>query len=71
MKALVVESKGVTRLREIGDPLPGREEVKVRVKRAALCYRDLLQLRGFYPRMKYPVILGHEVWVKWLRWGKG
>jgi D-arabinose 1-dehydrogenase-like Zn-dependent alcohol dehydrogenase len=61
MKALVVESKGVTRLREIGDPLPGREEVKVRVKRAALCYRDLLQLRGFYPRMKYPVILGHEV----------
>jgi len=33
----------------------------IRVDKAALCYRDLLQLQGFYPRMKYPVILGHEV----------
>ncbi len=33
----------------------------MKVDRAALCYRDTLQLKGFYPRMKYPVILGHEV----------
>jgi acryloyl-coenzyme A reductase len=46
---------------EVPDPRPGKGEVVIRVNRAALCYRDLLQLQGYYPRMKYPVILGHEV----------
>ncbi|QXJ32987.1 acryloyl-coenzyme A reductase [Saccharolobus shibatae] len=62
MKAVVVpgKQKGY-RIEEVPDPIPGKDEVVIRVNRAALCYRDLLQLQGFYPRMKYPVILGHEV----------
>ncbi len=62
MKAVVVQGKQKGyRIEEVPDPIPGKDEVVIRVNRAALCYRDLLQLQGFYPRMKYPVILGHEV----------
>ena len=62
MKAIIVPGKKQGyKLEEIPDPKPDKDEVVIRVNRAALCYRDLLQLQGFYPRMKYPVILGHEV----------
>ncbi|MCG2884570.1 MAG: alcohol dehydrogenase catalytic domain-containing protein [Sulfolobales archaeon] len=62
MKAAVVPGpkQGLV-VTEVPDPRPGKGEVVIRVNRAALCYRDLLQLQGYYPRMKYPVILGHEV----------
>ncbi len=62
MKAVVVKgNKQGYEVRDIPDPKPERGEVVVQIRRAALCYRDLLQLQGFYPRMKYPVILGHEM----------
>jgi len=62
MKAIVVPGpRQGYKLQEVPDPKPGKDEVIIRVDRAALCYRDLLQLQGYYPRMKYPVILGHEV----------
>lgn len=62
MKAAVVPGKGQgLKVQEVPDPKPGKGEVLIKVARAALCYRDLLQLQGYYPRMKYPVVLGHEV----------
>lgn len=62
MKAVVVTGyKQGYRIQEVSDPKPSSDEVVIKVDRAALCYRDLLQLQGYYPRMKYPVILGHEV----------
>ncbi|QKQ99575.1 alcohol dehydrogenase catalytic domain-containing protein [Metallosphaera tengchongensis] len=62
MKAVVVKGKREGyEVRDVDDPKPAPGEVTIKVNRAALCYRDLLQLQGFYPRMKYPVILGHEV----------
>ncbi len=62
MKAVVVVGhKQGYKVQEVPDPKPGPDEVVIKVDRAALCYRDLLQLQGYYPRMKYPVILGHEV----------
>lgn len=62
MKAVIVPGKKQGyMLKEVPDPKPNKDEVIIRVNRAALCYRDLLQLEGYYPRMKYPVILGHEV----------
>ncbi|WP_338601418.1 acryloyl-coenzyme A reductase [Sulfolobus tengchongensis] len=62
MRAVVVpgKQKGYV-IQEIPDPIAGKDEVVIKVERAALCYRDLLQLQGYYPRMKYPVVLGHEV----------
>jgi len=58
--AVVVTGKGRFEVRDIAMPSLNAGEVLVRIKYAALCYRDLLQLRGYYPRMRYPVVLGHE-----------
>ncbi|KUO93609.1 MAG: alcohol dehydrogenase [Caldivirga sp. JCHS_4] len=60
MLAVVVTGKGRFEVRDIAMPSLNAGEVLVRIKYAALCYRDLLQLRGYYPRMRYPVVLGHE-----------
>jgi acryloyl-coenzyme A reductase len=60
MLAVVVTGKGRFEIRDIPMPSLNAGEVLVRIKYAALCYRDLLQLRGYYPRMRYPVVLGHE-----------
>jgi len=60
MLAVVVIGKGRFEIRDIPMPSLNAGEVLVRIKYAALCYRDLLQLRGYYPRMRYPVVLGHE-----------
>jgi putative PIG3 family NAD(P)H quinone oxidoreductase len=52
MKAVVFVGKGgpeVVEVREVSDPSPGRGEVLVRVKAAALNRADLLQRRGLYP----------------------
>jgi putative PIG3 family NAD(P)H quinone oxidoreductase len=52
MKAVVFGGKGgpeVVELRELPDPSPGRGEVLVRVRAAALNRADLLQRRGLYP----------------------
>jgi len=60
MKAVVVYEKGKYEVRDIPLPKISDGEVLIKINYAALCYRDLLQLAGYYPRMKYPVVLGHE-----------
>lgn len=60
MRAIVVFDKGKFRLMDVDVPRISQGEVLLRIRYAALCYRDLLQLKGYYPRMRYPVILGHE-----------
>jgi len=47
-------------VKSVPEPTISDGEVLLRIKYGALCYRDLLQLKGFYTRMRYPVILGHE-----------
>ncbi len=52
MKAAVFTGKGgpaVIEVRELPDPRPGRGEVLVRVRAAAMNRADLLQRRGLYP----------------------
>ncbi|WP_243678868.1 alcohol dehydrogenase catalytic domain-containing protein [Vulcanisaeta distributa] len=61
MKAVVVyERGGKYEVRDVPMPRLNDGDVLIKINYAALCYRDLLQLAGYYPRMKYPVILGHE-----------
>lgn len=53
MKAIVIPEYGapeVLTLQEIPDPVPGPEDVLVRVKATALNRADLLQRRGLYPQ---------------------
>jgi putative PIG3 family NAD(P)H quinone oxidoreductase len=52
MKAVVFTGKGgpeVVEVREVPDPVPGRGEVLIRVRAAAMNRADLLQRRGLYP----------------------
>ena len=60
MKAVVVYEKGKYEIHDVPTPRLNDGDVLIKISYAALCYRDLLQLAGYYPRMKYPVILGHE-----------
>ncbi|GAB6947912.1 acryloyl-coenzyme A reductase [Vulcanisaeta sp. JCM 16161] len=60
MKAVVVYEKGKYEVRDVPIPRLNEGDVLIKINYAALCYRDLLQLAGYYPRMRYPVILGHE-----------
>ena len=52
MRAVVITepgAPGVLRLREVPDPEPGPEEVRVRVQAAGINRADLLQRQGLYP----------------------
>jgi acryloyl-coenzyme A reductase len=45
-------------------PLPqdlAKDEALVQIELTGICYRDILTVKGFFPRTKLPVILGHEV----------
>ncbi len=60
MRAVVLESYGgvdVLQVRDVPDPVPGPEEVVVKVVATALNRADLLQRRGFYPGPPMP----HEI----------
>jgi NADPH:quinone reductase-like Zn-dependent oxidoreductase len=48
------------RLADAQDPTPGRGEVVVRVRAAALNHRDLYICRGQYAGLRYPVIPGSD-----------
>ncbi|AHC51416.1 alcohol dehydrogenase [Sulfolobus acidocaldarius SUSAZ] len=63
MKAVILPGfkQGYKIDKNVQEPKAGKLEVVVKLRKAALCYRDLLQIQGFYPRSKYPLILGHEM----------
>jgi len=58
MKALVKYGKGENdiELREIPEPIPKPNEVKVKVEATGICGTDLYG----YSALKPPVVLGHE-----------
>ena len=60
MRAVIVNGKMNYSIIDVKEPsaTPGR--VVMSVTYASLCYRDLLELMGYYPRMRFPVVLGHE-----------
>ncbi len=59
MRAVVVyERGGKYEVRDVPMPRLNDGDVLIKISHAALCYRDLLQLAGYYPRMKYPRHLG-------------
>ncbi len=61
MKALFLTAIGKTEVREIDKPVPGPDEVLLRVGMVGFCGGDLNGFKGLFELQEYPNILGHEV----------
>jgi zinc-binding alcohol dehydrogenase/oxidoreductase len=63
MRAIVLRELGPAenlRLEEIPDPVPGPDEIVVRLKAAALNHRDAFIRQGLYAGIKLPIVLGSD-----------
>jgi threonine dehydrogenase-like Zn-dependent dehydrogenase len=61
MKALFLTAIGKTEVREIKKPIPGANEVLVRIGMVGFCGGDLNGFKGLFELQEYPNVLGHEV----------
>lgn len=61
MKALQIESEGLSVLRDIAQPVPADGEVLVRVRHVGLCGSDLNTFKGLNPLVSLPRVPGHEI----------
>jgi len=62
LKAIFLEEVGANlTIREVPQPDPGEDWVLVKIIRTGVCYRDILTVDGFFPRVSLPIILGHEI----------
>lgn len=61
MKALYLTAIGETSIREIEIPIPGPEEVLLKIGMVGFCGGDLNGFKGLFELQEYPNILGHEV----------
>jgi len=63
LKALYLEAIGrelVLKDVPVSSPL-APDEVLVKTELTGVCHRDILTAKGFFPRTKLPVVLGHEI----------
>ncbi|WP_127092166.1 alcohol dehydrogenase catalytic domain-containing protein [Aquabacter cavernae] len=60
MKALVYTGPNRLELREAPEPVPGNDEVLVRVEAVGICGSDMHAYHGHDARRPAPLILGHE-----------
>jgi 2-desacetyl-2-hydroxyethyl bacteriochlorophyllide A dehydrogenase len=61
MKAIYLTGPNEFSLQEIGNPVPKRDEVLIKVLLAGICGTDVHLIRGRNPFAKYPLIPGHEL----------
>lgn len=61
MKALLKKTRGAegVAFEHIPEPVPGRNEIKIKVHAAGICGTDIHIIRDEYPS-KSPVVMGHE-----------
>lgn len=60
MQAIIFKSVGQASVEEVPDPVPGLNDVIIKVAVAGICHTDIDILNGRY-LASYPVIPGHEV----------
>ena len=60
IQQLMTEPKKIT-FREVDVPVPGPDQVLVRIKRIGVCGSDIHVYHGTHPYTSYPVTQGHEV----------
>ena len=71
MKALVIESEGVSRFTEVAPQPLGKGDVRVAVRHVGICGSDLNTFRGLNPLVALPRIPGHEIGGEIVETGSG
>ena len=62
MRAMVVRERGGPFAAEERDiPVPGPEEMRIRVQACGVCHSDVVTVQGLFPIIQYPRVPGHEV----------
>ncbi|HZZ23286.1 MAG TPA: alcohol dehydrogenase catalytic domain-containing protein [Roseiarcus sp.] len=62
MRAMVVHKVGGPLVSEERDiPIPGPEEIRIRVQACGVCHSDTVTVQRLFPFVQYPRIPGHEV----------
>lgn len=62
MRAMALTSPGsLLRLQELDDPLPGGDEIRVKVSACGVCRTDLHVIDAELPGIRYPIVPGHEI----------
>ena len=60
MKALVYDGPKVISYREVPDPIPGQDNLLIKIKAVGICGSDMHAYLGHDDRRFAPLILGHE-----------
>src|SRR5208337_417106 len=61
MRAMVIEKAGGPLVAQERDlPLPGPQEMRIRVEACGVCHSDSLTVEGRMPGIQYPRVPGHE-----------
>jgi propanol-preferring alcohol dehydrogenase len=62
MRAMVLTRPGEPlSMRDLPDPNPGADEIRIRVAACGVCRTDLHVVDGELPNVKFPIIPGHEI----------
>ena len=62
MRAMVVHKVGGPLVAEERDiPVPGPEEMRIRVQACGVCHSDSVTVQSLVPGIQYPRVPGHEV----------
>ncbi|HEU5248264.1 MAG TPA: alcohol dehydrogenase catalytic domain-containing protein [Candidatus Udaeobacter sp.] len=62
MRAAVVRTPGgPIEIEEREHPIPGPDEVLIRVRACGVCHGDVMVKEGQFPFARYPVVPGHEI----------
>ncbi len=61
MLRAVMTKPGVVNYEKIEKPVPGKDEILVKIKRLGICGSDIHVFYGKHPSTDYPIVQGHEV----------
>jgi NADPH2:quinone reductase len=60
MRAVIIDGPGQVRVDSVAEPVPGADELLIRVGASGICGTDLHIIDGDSPLARYPIIPGHE-----------
>lgn len=68
--AILKEINKFPEIEDFPDEEPKDNEVLIEQNKTGICYRDILTMKGFFPRVTLPIVPGHEISGKVVKIGK-